>query len=114
MRKGEKAILRCSPEYAYGAAGSPPVIPANATLNFDVELVKFAVPEKPKHQMSPEEKVAKATTCKDEGTELFKEKRFDEAIDSYETAADWVDHVQEGETIWITCKLNAAQCAINL
>lgn len=38
MNKGEKAILRCLPEYAYGAAGSPPTIPANATLNFEVEL----------------------------------------------------------------------------
>lgn len=38
MRVGEKAILKCSPEYGYGAAGSPPKIPANATLLFEVEL----------------------------------------------------------------------------
>ncbi|CAJ1022133.1 FKBP-type peptidyl-prolyl cis-trans isomerase/Tetratricopeptide repeat, putative [Leishmania lindenbergi] len=38
MRIGEKALLKCSPEYAYGAAGSPPSIPANATLLFEVEL----------------------------------------------------------------------------
>ncbi|GET88047.1 FK506-binding protein (FKBP)-type peptidyl-prolyl isomerase, putative [Leishmania tarentolae] len=38
MRVGEKALLKCSPEYAYGAAGSPPTIPANATLLFEVEL----------------------------------------------------------------------------
>ncbi|KAG5480627.1 hypothetical protein LSCM1_06331 [Leishmania martiniquensis] len=38
MRIGEKALLRCSPDYAYGAAGSPPTIPANATLLFEVEL----------------------------------------------------------------------------
>ena len=36
MQKGEKATLICSPEYAYGASGSPPKIPANATLNFEV------------------------------------------------------------------------------
>ncbi|KEG13086.1 peptidylprolyl isomerase-like protein [Trypanosoma grayi] len=38
MRVGEKSVLRCTPEYGYGAAGSPPKIPANATLLFEVEL----------------------------------------------------------------------------
>eukprot|EP00993_Chasmostoma_nieuportense_P000469 NODE_1432_length_1506_cov_62.484409_g1357_i0.p1 GENE.NODE_1432_length_1506_cov_62.484409_g1357_i0~~NODE_1432_length_1506_cov_62.484409_g1357_i0.p1 ORF type:complete len:467 (-),score=109.88 NODE_1432_length_1506_cov_62.484409_g1357_i0:105-1454(-) len=41
MRKGERAILKCAPEYAYGVAGSPPKIPANATLSFDVELLSW-------------------------------------------------------------------------
>jgi FKBP-type peptidyl-prolyl cis-trans isomerase len=41
MKKGEKAILTCQPDYAYGAAGSPPTIPANATLNFEVELLSW-------------------------------------------------------------------------
>jgi len=41
MKKGERAILKCSPEYAYGENGSPPKIPPNATLNFDVELISW-------------------------------------------------------------------------
>ena len=41
MKKGEVATLVCSPEYAYGARGSPPRIPPNSTLNFDVELIGF-------------------------------------------------------------------------
>jgi FK506-binding protein 4/5 len=36
MRKGEIALLTCKPEYAYGKAGSPPKIPADATLQFEV------------------------------------------------------------------------------
>ena len=39
MKVGERANLTCSPDYAYGARGYPPVIPPNSTLVFDVELL---------------------------------------------------------------------------
>ncbi|KQK05924.1 hypothetical protein BRADI_2g23380v3 [Brachypodium distachyon] len=39
MKVGEVAKITCKPEYAYGSAGSPPEIPANATLIFEVELL---------------------------------------------------------------------------
>jgi len=38
MRFGEKCILRCREDYAYGKSGSPPKIPGGATLDFEVEL----------------------------------------------------------------------------
>ena len=38
---GEKAVLTCGSEYAYGKNGSPPKIPADATLKFDVELLSY-------------------------------------------------------------------------
>lgn len=41
MKKGERAILTCAPEYAYGPTGSPPTIPPNSTLKFDVSNRHF-------------------------------------------------------------------------
>ncbi|EJU05455.1 hypothetical protein DACRYDRAFT_19947 [Dacryopinax primogenitus] len=38
---GQKAILVCSADYAYGPRGVPGAIPPNATLNFEVELLKI-------------------------------------------------------------------------
>lgn len=40
MSVGQRAKLVCSPDYAYGARGHPGVIPPNAQLTFDVELLK--------------------------------------------------------------------------
>ncbi|MGJ7497713.1 FKBP-type peptidyl-prolyl cis-trans isomerase [Variovorax sp. RT4R15] len=41
MKPGGKAKLTCPPAIAYGARGAGGVIPPNATLNFEVELVSI-------------------------------------------------------------------------
>lgn len=42
MHKGEKWLLIVPPEMAYGSRGKPPVIPRDATLVFEMELVEFS------------------------------------------------------------------------
>lgn len=41
MKLGEKAVLKISSDYGYGARGAGHVIPANADLSFEVELLKI-------------------------------------------------------------------------
>ncbi|XP_046394110.1 peptidyl-prolyl cis-trans isomerase FKBP4 isoform X2 [Ischnura elegans] len=41
MKKGEKSVFTCKSEYAYGSSGSPPKIPPDATLIFEIELLDW-------------------------------------------------------------------------
>ena len=45
MAVGELSTLECSPQYAYGAKGIPPMIPPSSTLRFEVELVSVQLPQ---------------------------------------------------------------------
>ncbi|CAM9130989.1 unnamed protein product [Ectocarpus sp. 4 AP-2014] len=40
LRKGDRALIKCTSRYGYGAEGVTPIVPPNANLVFDVELVE--------------------------------------------------------------------------
>lgn len=41
MSVGQRAVLTCSPDFAYGERGYPGIIPPNSVLQFDVELLEI-------------------------------------------------------------------------
>jgi FKBP-type peptidyl-prolyl cis-trans isomerase FkpA len=47
MKVGEKAVLTCPSDTAYGDSGRPPVIPGGAVLIFDIELLDVMKSEAP-------------------------------------------------------------------
>lgn len=84
MKVGEKCVLHCEPSYAYGEAGAPPSIPANAILLFEVELLDYE--ENPKE---PAEIIAFCQRMKESGNEQMKgEGDKQKALKCYEKAVE--------------------------
>ena len=50
MRKGQKATLICPPIYAYGTQGHRNIIPPNATLTFEIEILDVKGGQNDEHQ----------------------------------------------------------------
>ena len=78
MKEGEKALFTVGPDYAFGKEGKESLkVPADATLTYEVELVK-AHP-KSKWDFSIEERQEKANEYKNIGNGYFKNNDFENA-----------------------------------
>lgn len=110
MKRGEKAILRCRSDYAYGDRGSPPKIPGGATLNFQVELFDWQEKMKESWQMSAAEKLEAAEKMKATGTEAFKNGDFTTAASKYSSGFDYVKDSTEddAQALKVSLASNAA------
>eukprot|EP00744_Colponema_vietnamica_P010353 GILI01014639.1.p1 GENE.GILI01014639.1~~GILI01014639.1.p1 ORF type:complete len:482 (+),score=182.79 GILI01014639.1:106-1551(+) len=120
MKKGERARLACTAPYAYGESGFPPSIPANATLNFDVELFSFGPKKKEAWEMAPLEKMEAAGKSKDSGNDAFKKGDMAAAVREYSEGLEYLNEIGEdfeevkpaAETLKVTLLLNQAMCLI--
>jgi len=96
MKRGESARFHLAPYYAYGERGSPPKIPANSTLVFDVELLDWIPPKPDKSEMSQEALLQLAIKEKELGNEEFKKNNFEKALKHYNESIDCFDFI-DGE-----------------
>eukprot|EP01056_Protomagalhaensia_sp_Gyna25_P005325 Protomagalhaensia_sp_Gyna_25__5324@NODE_66_length_5710_cov_131_847117_g49_i0_p2_GENE_NODE_66_length_5710_cov_131_847117_g49_i0NODE_66_length_5710_cov_131_847117_g49_i0_p2_ORF_typecomplete_len297_score55_88FKBP_C/PF00254_28/1_9e32TPR_19/PF14559_6/0_00072TPR_19/PF14559_6/2_1e09TPR_16/PF13432_6/4_3e06TPR_16/PF13432_6/3_5e05TPR_11/PF13414_6/3_4e03TPR_11/PF13414_6/2e05TPR_11/PF13414_6/0_78TPR_11/PF13414_6/0_0032TPR_1/PF00515_28/0_00076TPR_1/PF00515_28/9_7TPR_1/PF00515_28/3e03TPR_1/PF00515_28/0_00038T len=118
MAVGETADLKISPDFAYGERGSPPTIPAQATLMFRVELLSFKPKKKQPHQLTPEERVSEATSAKAQGNDFFKNGKLSEAIEAYKEATEMLTDFdgfeaslkEASEPLKLAAHLNLANC----
>lgn len=105
MKKGEKAIIHTSSEYAYGANGSPPKILPDASLIFDVELLDFHDKQKEIWEMNEEERIEGCEKSKNTAKELFQNGSYSEAFNIYNEALRYVETNHSGEVNEIFYKL---------
>ena len=89
-------------------------------IYYEIELVKFDRPRPRKNQLEPKERIEQASQLKLEGNDLFKEKRFQEAIIKYKDAREYLTQMpnqfitDEYNTLQHTLTLNITNCYINL
>ncbi|KAG8590125.1 hypothetical protein GDO81_006647 [Engystomops pustulosus] len=122
MQRGELSRFLYSPDYAYGKMGCPPVIPADATVLFEIEMLDFldsaesdAFCDLPPHlqETLPLEKVLKiASTERQFGNYFFKRNRFYDAKDRYKRAFSCLS--RKGASEEEKARLDAARLPVNL
>ena len=101
MRLGEKSDLYIKAKYAFGDEGRPPKIPGGAPVIFTVEVLQVGERKSRAYnrsQLKDETLLAEATTKKADGNAKFKEKEFQDAVDSYAEGIEIIGYMQKQDT----------------
>ncbi|NWU97928.1 FKBP6 isomerase, partial [Upupa epops] len=122
MKKGEMARFIFSPDYAYGRWGCHPLIPPNATVMFEVEVLDFLDSAESdaffeltaEHQDTfPLQKVLKVSdTERQIGNYLYNKQNFECAKDRYKRALSILGRSPSSEAE--QCQINASKLLVFL
>ncbi|CAN9507741.1 unnamed protein product [Ophioblennius macclurei] len=98
MQKGEFSRFLCQPQYAYGAIGCPPMVPASAVVLFEIHIIDVLDSGKVDDfcAMSPVEQNAVplsallevVSALRSFGNHIFAKSRYDNAKDHYKQALE--------------------------
>ncbi|NWR60190.1 FKBP6 isomerase, partial [Bucorvus abyssinicus] len=122
MTKGEAARFVFRPDYAYGERGCHPLIPRNATVVFEVEVLDFldSAESDPFFELTPEqqdtfplEKVLKVSdTERQFGNYLYNNRNFEGAKERYKRALSILGRSPSSEAE--QCQINASKLLVLL
>ncbi|XP_067166028.1 inactive peptidyl-prolyl cis-trans isomerase FKBP6 [Apteryx mantelli] len=122
MKKGELARFVFTPDYAYGKLGCPPLIPLNAVVLFEVELLdfldsaesdRFFALTAEQQGMFPLQKVLKvADTEREFGNYLYRQQHFLDSKDRYKRAYSILGRSPSNEAE--RCQIDASKLLVLL
>ena len=90
MKKGEKCIIIGTSEYGYGLNGSPPIIPGDSCLYFELELLDIKNKEKEIFEMNTDEKIEKMLFYKNKGIIEFNNKNIKLSYNLFKKSLDYL------------------------
>uniref|UniRef100_A0ACD5ZG38 Uncharacterized protein n=1 Tax=Avena sativa TaxID=4498 RepID=A0ACD5ZG38_AVESA len=125
MKKGEVAFVTIAPEHAYGPDETKQdlaVVPPNATVYYEVELLSFEKEKESWELKDNTEKIEAAAKKKDEGNVWFKVGKYARASKRYGKALSFIEYdnsfseeeKQLSKALKVSCKLNDAACKLKL
>ena len=117
MQVGEKSLFIIDSEYAYGNKQITNILPQNAKINLEIELLQVLQKPKEIHEMDYPEKLARGKQLKNKGGERYKigdfidaKNYFLKALKYFETMDPNNDDEEDGVNLYCLTLSNLCNC----